>query len=114
MVGTCAADGYIGPASKAVVMGTVGWYRAETGWAKKKRWVDACMQDLKELGMRGKWKDHCLHRKEWASQIKAKVCLSRKELQSSVAIECSNCRRVFSREGDRKRHRCDSIVRKLQ
>jgi len=76
---------------------------------QKKRWVDVCMQDLKELGMRGKWKDHCLHRKEWASQIKAKVCLSRKELQSSVAIECSNCRRVFSREGDRKRHRCDSI-----
>jgi len=55
---------------------------------QKKRWVDVCMQDLKELGMRGKWKDHCLHRKEWASQIKAKVCLSRKELQSSVAIEC--------------------------
>ena len=37
------------------------------------------------------------------------MCLSRKELQSNVSIECSKCHRVFSRESDRKRHRCDCI-----
>ena len=59
--------------------------------------------------MLGTWKDRSFLRKELASQIKAKVSLSRKELQSSETIECSKCHRVFSREGDRKRHRCDSI-----
>jgi len=47
---------------------------------RKKRWFDVCMQDLKECGMMCSWKDICLNRNEWATAIKAKVSLTKKEI----------------------------------
>jgi len=115
------------------------WGRLSKGTRRqgghKKRWFDVCMQDLKECGMMCSWKDICLNRNEWATAIKAKVSLTKKEILrqqkktngilpaektfgglpaaepvvSNTFIKCSVCNRVFSREGDRKRHSCTSV-----
>ena len=118
------------------------WGRLSEGMRRqgghKKRWIDVCMQDLKDCGVLCSWKDTCLNRHEWANIIRAEVGITKKEtlrqqkrpndalnIDSDVVdgvglsvpesdmpndtLMCPVCNRVFSRERDRKRHRCTSV-----
>jgi len=60
------------------------WGRLSEGMRRqgghKKRWIDVCMQDLKDCGVLCSWKDTCLNRHEWANIVRAEVGVTKKEI----------------------------------
>jgi len=71
----------------------------------KRRWKDVIRQDLKFIGVdEDKWYNEAVTSREgWRALWRRKPDRIPVELHE---IHCSTCLRYFSRESDRKRHKC--------